>query len=1323
MNNDIAIIGIAGRFPEASTLEQFGRNLQQGRDSARELSLRRKAATSLPPDRDYKPFAYLENVEQFDYRFFGISLHEAELMDPHQRIILEQAYHTFESTGYSVDHFNGSNTAVYLASVMLRYHEHAEKFDPNLIMGNLPAATAGRVARFFNLRGNAVMVDTACSSSLVALHMACGELAQAETEYALVGGVRLNLFPPSREDPFDIGVTSPDGKTCSFSADANGSGAGEAAVCLLLRRLPDALADKDIVYAVIKGTAVNQDAQLSGSLTAPSSVAQAEVIRKAWQRAGVPPQTVTYIEAHGSATKLGDPTEIGGIELAFGNTTQKHFCAVSSVKSNIGHTGSMAGLCGLAKAVLSLQYRQLFPTGNYTAPNPFITLHNQPFYINDRLREWVPAEGSPRRAGVSSFGLSGTNCHVVLEEAPPDLPTGPPPEQEDAPAYLFTISAKSAQALQNNRKALLTFLGKGEARNLGAVSYTLNCGRKHYPYRLAVVASGVAQLTEQLERQQAAPPVRRECTKLIFTFSGDLAVAGETIRDFEEAFPVFRSALQQCRQVAPLGGEDARFQRFAFQYGCYQVFASTGIATTNLLGTGTGRLVVETITGEKSLAESLSLALVQAEEVLPDFAERLRKLVAQETEAEKVIFLETGPESQISGALRRLAADGEEGSYAVVSMEATGQQGLLETVKSLYLSGYPINWAQFYQAKPARKTFLPGYQFEAFPCWIKPAGEKGLVHAPPALPADTQAKPLPQTRQVALSITDCNLPAHWSETEKQIASIWKQVLKLEEVQLDDDFFKLGGQSLYAMQVVNRIQQRYNRILAFNNVFVFATVRSQAGYVDQHLQTEALEEAPGEILPLPLRDYYEISRAQSRLWLLDQFEEEKVNYILSVPFVWQGPLHLEAFKKALSALFERHESLRTTFTAIAGVPKQKVHPVALFPVPLDYTDVSGREDADQAARATVESETWVPFNLETGPLVRMKLIKVAEAKHIFVFSIHHIIADGWTLDIINLEIRQLYGACLLGIGDPLPPLAFQQKDYAAWHNNRLASSAIQRQRSYWLQKFAGPVPELALPYDYPRPDVKSPHGDAVICDLDPATSNGLRQISLERGASLFITMLACMKALLYRYTNQRDLVVGTISAGRDHTGLENQVGFYVNTFAIRTSVGENPTFESLHAAVKQNTLEAFANQLYQFDMLVDDLKLKRQVNRNPLFDVSVEFRNTDPLLGEQEPTREQEAFGKDVSINYYPLTDTFMRFDLTLRIAEADDGMIHLRFEYHTKLFRRETIELFKERYVRLVQAVVATPAIGIEEVPLNDSPEGSRVLTDVEDIFQNSFEF
>lgn len=532
---DIAVIGMAVRLPEADDVQQFLANLRDGRDSVRELSAARRSRTSLPLDEDYQLNGYIEDIDSFDHAFFGISKGEAQNMAPEHRLLLQVAHQAVENAGYDPAALHGSRTSVYVGDTRLVYQQLARTIEPTMVMGTHVSAMAGRLSRFFGLRGPAAMVDSSCSSALLAVHHAVNDLVLGDAELALVCGTSLNLFgdPKTDEDGLDLGIRSADGKTRTFSADADGTGSGEAVAAVILKPLDQALRDGDPVHAVIKGIAANNVAGRSSTLTAPDSAAQAEVIERAWEKAGIEPATISYIEAHGTATRLGDPIEIEAIDLAFGRvTSEKHFCELSSVKSNIGHTWSASGLVGLVKAVLALRHRVLFPNLHSQTLSPLIDFADSAVSVTQELKPWEPAAGV-RRAGVSSFGVMGTNVHAILEEAPARTEAAESP----AAGYWFPVSARSAASLQSNIAALKQWIDDRPELRLQDVQRTLVSGRGHYPHRHAVTAGNLTELSRALGAPVTSGPQDGVVTALLV--SGRCHATPELTQTLRGAYPRF----------------------------------------------------------------------------------------------------------------------------------------------------------------------------------------------------------------------------------------------------------------------------------------------------------------------------------------------------------------------------------------------------------------------------------------------------------------------------------------------------------------------------------------------------------------------------------------------------------------------------------------------------------------------------------------------------------------------------------------------------------------------------------------------------------------
>ncbi|WP_150273755.1 non-ribosomal peptide synthetase [Paenibacillus tepidiphilus] len=521
-DEDIAVIGIACKIAGSGDAGQFWESLREGRDAIRPFPEARKKnlqelyhAGYLDENTAMFEGGYLDEVDVFDYSFFHLSPNEANLMDPNQRMFLQTAWTAIEDAGYGGGRLAGSSTGVYVGFGSDMGEEYkrliAELSPASLnasIPGNIHSMIASRIAYLLDLKGPSMLVDTACSSSLVAVHLACRALRQGECDFAVAGGVKLSLLPVKQGSGGGLGVGSSDDRTRTFDDKSDGTGGGEGVVAVLLKPLKRAVRDRDHIYAVVKGSAVNNDGTSAG-ITSPNSLAQEDVLARAWADAGIHPERLEYIEAHGTGTKLGDPVEIDGIRKAFRRYTgRKQFCGIGSVKTNIGHLDHCAGIAGFLKAVLSLKHKELPASLHFTEPNARIAFMDSPVYVNERLRVWESG-GAPRLCGVSSFGLSGTNCHVVLEEAPLTadtvLNTTAPEDSGELTGELalFSLSARSETALSAYLEAYRSYLQDEENRHsLRDLCYTANTGRGHYACRAAVLCSSRGELAQKLAQLQ-----------------------------------------------------------------------------------------------------------------------------------------------------------------------------------------------------------------------------------------------------------------------------------------------------------------------------------------------------------------------------------------------------------------------------------------------------------------------------------------------------------------------------------------------------------------------------------------------------------------------------------------------------------------------------------------------------------------------------------------------------------------------------------------------------------------------------------------------------
>jgi len=571
-SENIAIIGMAGRFPQAANLEEFWSNLRAGREA---ISFFKEEETQWlpieePPGPNDPHFVRvrvpLDRPEWFDAEFFRMNPREAAIMDPQHRVFLECAWEALENAGCDPERFAGS-IGVFAGAGFNSYLINNLLTNRDLLafFGLFAAFTLNekdylstRAAYKLNLRGPSINVQTACSTSLVAVCLACQNLVLYHCDVALAGGVSIG-FPTNRgHRHVEGGIMSQDGHCRAFDARASGTVVGNGAGVVVLKRLSEAIAAGDRVYAVIKGSAMNNDGGVKIGFTAPSIDGQAECVASAQAVAGCDPGTISYVEAHGTGTPLGDPIEIAALRKAFGVRPEtRASCAIGSVKTNIGHLDAAAGIAGLIKTVLALRHGEIPPSLHYETPNPVIDFAHSPFFVNATLRPW-PRGATPRRAGVSSFGIGGTNAHVVLEEAPAPAPAAP-----SRPHQLLLLSARTPAALAAATENLATHLEKNPALNLADVAFTLQTGRKAFPHRRAVVAEGAAGAIAALRAHDGQRPVQGSTGELdakpVFMFPGQGAQAVNMARGLYETEPAFRRHVDDaCDMVSPMVGLNLR---------------------------------------------------------------------------------------------------------------------------------------------------------------------------------------------------------------------------------------------------------------------------------------------------------------------------------------------------------------------------------------------------------------------------------------------------------------------------------------------------------------------------------------------------------------------------------------------------------------------------------------------------------------------------------------------------------------------------------------------------------------------------------------------
>lgn len=1066
---DIAVIGMDMRLGTANNLKEYWEAVKTGKDCIIDFPANRKkdadeyfSVLSLEKVPQYKQLAYLNNVDEFDYSFFKLSKREADLMDPNQRLFLQCAFHAIEDAGYLAI-IEGSNTGVYFASkssLSNVYYDFVDVMEhENLDMaavGNKAPVTAARVSYLLDLHGPNMILDTACSSSLVALHLACQALREGDCDAALVGSVRLDLLPLVSE--FNIGIEASDGRTRTFDNGSDGTGGGEGVAAIFLKPLSKAVADKDHIYAVIKGTGVNQDGRTIG-ITAPNSVAQAEVIKRAWKKAGISIAKAGYIEAHGTGTKLGDPIEIEGLKKAFeGYTDKKRFCGIGSVKANIGHLDNCAGMAGIIKVILMMNNKVIPPLAHFQVPNTEIDFWNSPFYIPQKPLEWSCDTG--RYAGVSAWGLSGTNAHAVVGEYICD--ENPVEVNDKIP---FVLTAKTEEGLRKYAQEFVEYLCDSP-EGLYEICYNLAMRRKHYEKQVVFMVDSVEELLNALRGY--------------------------------------------------LKGE-----------------ACSVIDTENIEG--------------------------------------------------------------------------------------------------------------FFETKVSNIS-LPLYPFAKERCWVK-----HIEAAEEAKEAET------------LSIED------------SVSKIYEKVLGSSCIDRNSGFFELGGDSLIALKIVNTLASEMNISVSISDILVNGSINAVAEICKNRQGTG--DDLFCYLKKAKERDAYPLSSPQKRMFVMDWYRNIGSVYNMNRAFMVEGPLDIEKAKSIFESIVRRHESLRTTFDFVDDEPVQIIHDDAVLEV--EVTDVTEEEVSEKVMAF------FRKFDLKEAPLFRVGILHLNDVKNVLIIDMHHIISDGTSTGVIMNEFVALYE------GRELPELPFHYRDYTMWQIECDRSGKIKPQRDYWHKVFEDSIPVLQMPYDFERPAERDFKGTRVESVLDEDMTVQLKELAGKCNTSLHILLLAAYYILLEKYSNQEDLVVGVATSGRNSKLIENNVGMFVNTLPIRAFPKGNFSLDEFIKELTNISYEAYRNQDYQLDDLIESMNFKRDGSRNPLFDAVFTI------------TKYEEVKMKELKFSVLEYEMIKARFDIIMTMCDYVDH-IDFGITYATSLFLKETVQGMLEDYVTILKAFTGDRSIKIEDLELRD---------------------
>lgn len=1294
---DIAVIGLSCKMPGAENTSEFWNNIVNGVESITEFTDEDLIKSGVKEDvinnPDYvKAKGYLDGVEYFDCDVFGYTKQEARMMDPQIRLLHEGVWEALEDAGYDSSTYKGriglfagsSSNVPWMTKFIGRQNDLLNAYEA--ITLNEKDFITTRVSYKMNLKGPSVNVQSACSTSMVAIHEAVESLIKGESDIAVAGGVSVS-YPRKEGYMWHEGmIFSKDGHCRPFSDDATGTVSGNGCGLVVLKPVKAALRDGDNIYAVIKGSAINNDGLEKVGYTSPSITGQKDVINQALKKSKLSPENINYVETHGTGTIIGDPIEIEALKQAW-RTKKKNYCAIGSVKANIGHLDAASGAAGFIKAVLVLKNRVIPPLINFTKPNSRIDFKNSPFYITTKS---IPIDSSEEklRAAVSSFGIGGTNVHVILEESPKMKESNLIEENN-----LLIFSGNSREALRNTSEKVLEFLADNKDINISDAAWTLESGRKKLKYRKALTVSKHVT-REDIERCRCSSITETDSKRknIIITLSGtmkdydqagcDLYVSVEQngfVEIYKDNMNKYFSALNDKGydnfseklseyKSNEISIKDNQLLLLGIEYSSGQSLINMGIEPKAILGEGIGEIAALVLRNEINLETAIDIVtefyqvienikddsvigfIVNSKECAQrnnELVNRLRKCRSVEINntEQNILVINMVHSDIIKSKLTDFKEiDVLDGNNTIPS--------LYNALGEMWCNGVDINWKIFEGKNKRRKVSLPPYVFD------KEVYDSDVILGEAARGEnDKKRTGIIKSRE---------------DAQNRLNEIWSGILGCEKVRLKDDFFTLGGNSLTAVSLSSEIEKSFNIKLSISQIFNNSTLEKMLNLIvasnEDNLRNNKIEKVNES-------EYYEVSSAQKRMYAVNELIGDTSAYNLPAIYFMEGKVDKKKLKDVFDTLVKRHEAFRTKFKMVDGEVVQIIDNNIKSVVEFSNID---EKDAENVMNSFVR-----PFDMSKAPLLRIELASINEEKHILMIDMHHIISDQTSIAILMNEFEKIYK------GEELEPLQIQYKDFAKWQNKIFESGEIEKQIDYWMNEYKDEIPVLNLQTDYIRPMTQSYKGDNIKYELSSELNEKIKSLSKELGVTPYMIFMSALNILLWKYTNQKDMVIGTGIAGRKNAELESIVGMFVNTLAIRSRINDDLSIDEYLKYVKEKMTEAYDNSDCQFEMLLDRLNLKKDQSRNPLFDVMINYIN----MG----TEELAIDGLTLK-PYYP-KEINSKFDITFTVQEKKETYC-LELEYCKALFKRESMELLGNRFINMISTILEDTTVKLKDISI-----------------------
>lgn len=1185
MTKDIAVIGMSCKVAECESYQEFWTKLTEGKDFIREFPESRKdEIKDLLHDvegNSYYKSSFLNSILGFEPEIFSISEEESICMDPQHRILLELVESAFEDAGYNTQALEDKNIGVYIASTDNHYGQYMDVDSPAAFVNQLNAVSSARVAYTFDLQGPAVALDTACSSGNVAMHQAIKDILSGDVSAAIIGGVCVALFPSKQEESdLDDRISSKHDQTRAFDKYADGFVKGEGGVVFLLKRLDSAKRDHDHIHAIIKGSAINNNGRRANGIAAPSSEAQADVIQKAIANANVSKDSISYIETHGTSTAIGDPLEVEGIRQAFLGE-QYQSIGIGSVKSNIGHTGNVAGLFNVLKVVLMLEHKELVESLHFSCPNDLIAFEQTPVYVSTEHTFWE--EEAPRRAGVTSLGMTGTNSHMILEEYI-DESKGKSQEQSETPQThkkeLAVVSARTKESLLMYLKNLKEYLQETK-EELANICYTLCQGRRNYGFKFAETVDTKEEFVEKIDaflekEQETVDFVGKQEMKFMYVFP-DLNCAS-----LEESTPslLLHKSIQLVKKLK-----------------------ASSISMNGVVGIGDGKNIAEHFKGKKKEEDTLAgwkSSNMTLEEMMGENRWNVLMEKAKKANFDGMVFVYF--HEKMKQVLEPVLAHQTMQGFFV-----GGDQDVLSTVSKLIKQGLTVDWNLFYEGRVLDKTPMPVYPYA-----------RRRFCAPLAA---TYQMGTPET---ASELAPRNLLSK-EDTKKELTKMLHSVVNAEFT-LDDYIYDIGMNSYEVMQFVAKVKSGLGIKIPYRVFYEGKSIGELFDTITEKMQDVDVEPAE-EARNVVRETYYPASIYQSRMFVMESMFPESLAYNNPVLLRVREKLNKKQLFYAAKTVQERHDALRTVYEIKDGVLYQNVRSTTEEPIIVNQKDFASY---DEFAKAYLK-----PFDLEHGPVFRLAVAE-GEDDYIVLLDMHHICTDGHSMSVIIPELIQLY------YGRTLPEIQYQYIDYVKWQEQFYTSKEFQRQEAYWRGEFEKPYHPIDMPLDQERGNRVKLNGGVQYFSIKGELFDSILKVKQKYGLSDLMFYMSGLAMLISNYAQQEDIVIGTTVTGRQNPIFSHTVGLFRNTLSIRLDVNKKNSVESYIHAVKDKVIRAYENQDYPFERLVEHCCSSYDISRNPLVDIfmvmqNIEDEEHEPIgdIGVESLKVYQGATRFDMTIHFYP----------------------------------------------------------------------------------------